>query len=339
MHRKINKRKILYLIIFFVCIFIYTIDMFMIYNHVDINKRKRNSFISNYTESSNIDYQIELLDNEYIKDENIGNSNTYIFKYTNAIDYNIKYDYSTSNNIDTLAEYEIYTIISGKYKKSTDNYDEIYTKKIMLASGKINSISNQISLNKNIIIDINNYNKILEDLQEDIKLPMTGELTLYLDVKIKNNQNEDINTYQNKATMSLLSDIYTITLDNKDTKTNSIYSDNLEINYPYLIILGIIFIIITFISLILIKKIIEKNIPMGLKQANKILKQYDDYIVNTKSKLDEREYKIIYINEFKEILTLAINNNKSIMYYKDKNKCIFYIIIDKNLYKYILYYE
>lgn len=339
MKKTLNKRKILYLIMFFICMFIYTIDIFMIYNHVDINKRKKDSFISNYTESSKIDYQIKLQNNEHLKEENIGNSNTYILKYTKFIDYNIKYNYSSSNNIDTKAKYEIYTITSGKYKKSTDKYDEIYTKKIILESGELNSISNQISLNKNITIDINKYNQILKDLQEDTKLPMTGELTLYIDIKTKDIQDKDINIHQNKATMTLLNDIYTITLNNQDKKTNTIYSDNLEINYPYLITLGIIFIIITFISLILIKKIIEKKMPIGLKQTKKILKQYDDYIVNTENKLDENEYKIIYINEFKEILTLAINNNKSIMYYKDKNKSIFYITIDKNLYKYILNYE
>lgn len=336
MARKINKRKKIYLILFFVSIFFFCIDIFLIYNHVDINKRKKDSFISNYTESSAIDYQINLAENEYITNENLGSSNSYILKYTDNINFHLIYNYLSSNNITTTANYEIYIIISGKYKSSTDNGEEIYTKKIPLESGSINSISNAITINKEVQVDINNYNKILSDLQKDIKLPMTGDLTLYLDVNTEDEEGNEINSYRQTVVVSLLSEIYTVEAATNEPITNSIYSDNLEINYFYLTGLGLAFLILTFVSLILIKEILEKKIPRGLKEVKKYLKVYDDYIVNTKTKIDEEKYKVVNITEFKELLTLAINNNTSIMYYSFQNKSTFYIIIDDNLYKYVI---
>ena len=194
MVKKINKRKIIYLILLFISIFLFCIDIFMIYSHIDLNKRRRDSFISNYTESSTIDYQINLKENDYLTEENIGNSNSYILKYTDNINFHLIYNYQSSNNIITTADYKIYLIISGDYQRSSDNKEEIYNKKIELESGTIDSISNIITINKEKNININNYNNILKELQEDLKLPMTGNLTLYLEVNTKDQNGKPINT-------------------------------------------------------------------------------------------------------------------------------------------------
>ena len=75
------------------------------------------------------------------------------------------------------------------------------------------------------------------------------------------------------------------------------------------------------------------------RKLNKILKNYDDDIVNTKTMIDVKKYKLIKIEDFKEMLNLSRELLLPIMNYemaKDEETC-FYIIKEDIIYMYIIY--
>ena len=104
----------------------------------------------------------------------------------------------------------------------------------------------------------------------------------------------------------------------------------------YIVIANIItFIIICF----LLRKLFTfTNKTEYERELNKILKNYDDIIVNTSTIVDVSRYKIIEINEFKEILNLSRELLLPIMNYEMKKdeETWFYVIKDDILYRYIV---
>ena len=97
--------------------------------------------------------------------------------------------------------------------------------------------------------------------------------------------------------------------------------------------------IITFIIIcLLLKKLFMfTNKSEYERNLNKILKNYDDIIVNTSTIIDVNKYKLIEINEFKEILNLSRELLLPIMNYKVSDKeTWFYVIKDDILYRYII---
>ena len=275
----------------------------------------------------------------YITNENFGNSNSYIFKYTDNILFNFSYNYTSSQNMNTQAHYEIIANVSGNYKKSTNDSKEIYNKNFILDSGNINSVSNTIYLEEKAEINLKDYNNILKKLQEDIKLPLTGVLTISLNVDTKDKNGNTINNYKVPATVTLLTDIYDIEVPKMEPQVKNFYKDNLKINYFYLIALGTIFTILVAFSMILIKFILQKKMTKGQIEANKLLRTYDDFIVNIDDIINENKYQVVKIKEFKELLTLANNNSTSILYFNQKKKGLFYVLLDNYLYKFEIDYR
>ena len=339
MNRKLNRKKVLYLIFLTIDIALLCFTLVLIYDHLNINKRRRDSYVSSYQESSKVTYQVNTLENAYVTNETFGNRNSYILKYTDNILFNFFYNYTSSNNITTKAYYEIIANVSASYKKSTNDSNEIYNKNIVLESGEVTSTQNTIYLEQQAKINLNDYNDILKGLQEDIKLPLIGNLNIYLKIDTKDENGIPIDTYKQDASVTLLSDIYEINTSNQEPSVKNFYNDNLEINYIYLTILGFIFVTLATIAMILIKKILKKNLTKGRIEANKYLRTYDDFIVNINDSFNEDKYEVVNIKEFKELLTLANNNVTSILYLEQKNKGLFYVQLNNYLYKFEIDYR
>lgn len=330
--KKVDRKKITYLVFLIFNSILFCTSLVLITNHINIEKRKEKSFISTYTETSKINYHVNMIENDYISTDEFGHSNSYIMKYTKNLLLDFIYNFNATEDVNVEAEYKIIANVVGKYKQSSNKEEEIYNKEYILNNGNINSLNNQINFNKNTLIDINKYNEELIKLKNDIKVPLTGELNIYFLVTTKE-EGKLINEYKQQVSISLLKDIYEIKIEQLQPVNNEIYSDDLKINYTYVMLLSLSLIIFTIIGLILIRLILRKKMTEAKKTVNKHLKVYDDFIVNINDKIEEDKYNVVKISEFKEILTLANNNFTSILYYEDKKTATFYVIINDNLYK------
>ena len=314
MNRKLSKKKIVYFILLVIVLTMICFIQILIYCHVDMNKRRRDSFVSSYTESSKVSYQVNMSENEYMTKNEYGKSDSYILKYTDNILFNFSYDYLSSNNINTRASYKIIANVIGSYKRSTNDTEEIYNKDFVLDKGEVDSSERIIHLEKRVDIDINKYNSILKALQDDLKLPLSGNLLIYMIVDTYDDNNTHIDSYKQEVGVTLLSDIYKVDITENEPRVRNFYSDDLEINYVYLVSLGFIFVILVVIFMVLIKCFLQKKMTKGMSLAKKYLRVYDDFIVNINDLIDESKYEVVKIDEFKELLTLANNNSTSILY-------------------------
>lgn len=339
MKRNLNRKKVFYFILIIANLLLISFVMLMIYNHLNIQGRKDRSYVSSYQETSNVTYQVNALENSYVKEENFGNSNSYILKYTDSIMFHFSYNYTSSSDMVTKADYKVVAKLSGNYKKSSNDVTEIYNKDFVLDSGVLTSNQKVIYLEKAILVNIHEYNDILKKLKEDIKLPLLGNLKVYLEILTKDKNDNVIDQYRQNVNVSLLSEIYDIDVDKMEPRVKDFYRDDLKINYFYLIVLAVAIVSLSTVVMILVKKLLQKKLTKGEREVSKYLKVYDDFIVNVDDVIDESKYEVVMIKEFKELLTLANNNMTSILFFNQKKKGMFYVILNHYLYKFEVDYR
>lgn len=330
---KSNSKKIIYSFLFIIDMVFLYFAFVLIFKHVNLENRKYNAYESSYSEISKVTYQVNMLENDFITKEEFGSSSSYIMKYTDDILFDFYYVYTGTNKPIKL-KYSIVANVTGDYKRSTNASDEIYNKKFVLLEEETNDYQALIQLNKKAKINIQEYNNILKDLQQDLKIPLIGNLKVYLQVDLYDQNNNMIDTYLQDVNVTLLQEVYSIQITNNDQTFKNFYSDDLKINYFYLIGLGLGISILIIFGILLMRLIFKSKLSKEEKEIKKIIKVYDDYIVNIHDKIIEKNYKVIIIKEFKELLTLANNNLTTILYYDNKKSALFYVILDKYLYKY-----
>ena len=64
------------------------------------------------------------------------------------------------------------------------------------------------------------------------------------------------------------------------------------------------------------------------RKANDIIKKYGSEIVIAKRPLDLKDYQVVKVLDFEDLIKLAINLNKHITCYKDDEQAAFYVIVD-----------
>ena len=254
---------------------------------------------NNYKLNNNSNYTVLLKPNTYFK------NNNYDYYIANSIDnININFNYllKRKNNINYT-----YNIIATIKSYAENGTKLIWTKDFNLKN--TNTITNkEINIKENYNIDYAYYYNYVKSFQEYYNIKTENYLDIKLDIKINNKDNSSI--------------IYTIPLNDNIMEItrkdyNSFINNKSNINYINIII----FIIIVIISILFIKKILNNK---------DILNEYQDLIIpiNNKPNLSNN---IIYLNNIKDLIKIALNNNLSIFNYNNE----YYIIIDNIYYIYI----
>lgn len=75
------------------------------------------------------------------------------------------------------------------------------------------------------------------------------------------------------------------------------------------------------------------------KRTNCIIKKYGSEIIISRHPLDLTDYRIVEVDDFEDIIKLAINLNKHITCYKDDKSAGFYTMVDMFAYCHLIEYE
>lgn len=299
----------------------------------------------NYKTESNTSYEVKLLSNDIYD-----NIEYYDWNYITSLVDDIKINF---NYKDTLSEYA-----SGYYKYNVklnlimyqDNENNIISQKEYLIKDDTVTViddnyCNLIKLDKNFIIDFNTYKSIFDKLKSDHDIDALGKLEVRINIY------EYLGFDKIEGDIPIENEILlTIPLNEKTVKINvnnidalgsiSSFSKKEDINYIN-IILGILFLSLAITFMIdvikIIKKIYEKESKYK-KELKEILTKYDDIIVEVKKIVNVKDYNLIYVSNFKDLLDVY-ETNKSVINYKETKKnieSIFVIISEDNAWIYKL---
>ncbi len=343
--KNIKKENLLLrfsLCMFFFCLFV-IIGFKFINNSLSINSDEKLHF----QEKGNVKYSVCLKDNDFFEKECLDSNMSYVASLIKNI--SLDFNYQFNGNFDNLVSSVDYEVVAKLIIENNDTKTKYYEKEYVLAPKTSDSIKNNgtlYNLDKKININYEYYNNIATNFKSQYGVDSQSYLEVYLNTYNNvNSKYKDIPTFAQISVQIPLSqkaiEIKFNTQEINKSIDKYITSKNIVINGYLIFIVGITFLFTSLIFLFFIFMIIKKytkTISKYDKFINKILKEYDRLIVETATFPDEKEYNVLIINSFNELVDVRDNLRSPIMFYnvKDHKMSKFYILNNNNLYLYIV---
>jgi hypothetical protein len=293
-----------------------------------------------YTNSSKVNYYINITPNDFIKSNTLLAEKTYITNLVNNISMTMEYIYDGPTDIPIETEYKVIATIYLFYNEDPMNKNNpmIWDKEYIIKDNTIKKISKKDNkIVETFDIELPIYNDEVTNFNEYFSIPTQAYLEIKMPVTISGNSSKyEINKeYDILAKIPLNETVFKIETQTNNSKKETIILDNSDkkLQKSYLYVLPI-FSSLLFILLILNKISNEKIKEKNNYFLNQLKKDYCEIIVETNNMVDISSLKIIKISNFEELMNLSNVLNMPIMLYETTEKAIFYIIMDKILYVY-----
>jgi hypothetical protein len=312
--------------------------------------RKINHEISiNYSEKSNIDYKVYLKENSFFETPYLEKNRTYIASLIDYIWINFDYIFDVDKNVSGSYSYYIKGTISANKSNSEEYY---WSKDYLLTEKVIKKYDNldQIKISDEIKINYQLYNNLLTDFKSKYGITMDGFLKVYLVIenniesdlttrKIEKNSNIELNIPLTTLTVEV--PIETSDLNNSGVLISEIVEQRVvfytTIKYIGYVSIGIAVIIYLFFMYVIILK--AKYGDKYKKILKKILKTYDNIIVNANIIPNLESLNVVSVTSFEELIDAHSEVRKPINYISSKDHAIFILISDGMAWRFDLYNE
>ena len=294
-----------------------------------------------YKDSGSIDYRVYLKENDFYNEEFLPKGKSYVTSLINYIDINYNYIF----NIDDITNINFeYKVVGNLIIENNTNKKELFNKEYDITELKKSELkgTNELVVNEKFQINYDEYNKLANQFRSSYGVDTNSYLKIYLSVKkdsiddLKYSLHETTNV--DEIIIPLSEKAIEINIDTKNNETTNQVklSQKNTINYINITII----IILIILSILFIRKIIISIKKMNKRRSsydkyvNKILKEYDRLIVETKNLVDLNKYNIIKVSEFTELLDVRDNLKIPINYYcfEKHIKGLFYIKSDDDVY-------
>lgn len=336
------KKYTLVQILFVICIILFSfIDVYM-YKKGYFSEKK---VTLKYQENNDIDYKVYLKKNDFFDDKYLEKSQSEIKTYiTSLIDHiNVDYKYNIQYDHPVTGEYKYYVYATVESNKSNGEA-KYWSKDYKLTDENTMKVRDlkEYTIHENMDIDYNKFNNILISFKKTLGLSgSAGVLKVYLNVESDVVGNEVPAEIDNKLLLSLpLSEMTIEASINSDAHNNIkevskvVDSDKLNLTRG----LGVVYAasVIFFIFLLIHVTKRKKDLNKYENELKKILNTYDSIIVNINKLPEIKDYKVIDVSSFEELLDAHGEVRMPINYYKDVNRSYFLLLSDTTVWKYVM---
>ena len=334
--REINYMKVI-LVVLFILVIVLNIVMFK------KGFYKINVETVMYKENNSINYKVYLKKNNFFDVKYLEEDKTYI---TSLIDYiKVNYNYNIKFDSPVSGKYRYYVLATVEANKPNNESGNYWTKNYKLSDEKTITLdkSTEYTINQEIKIDYNKYNKALNEFKSTLGLATSGMLKVYLvvdsDLTTKGMNLSIPGNLQLKMPLSEKTIEATIDSDAKNhVKEITKVVETQAQKTKKLAALGISFLIEIFVLLAL-TFINRKNRKVNVFEntINKYLDTYDSIIVNIDKFPTLSNYNVIEVSSFEELLDAHSEVRMPINFYKYNSKtCYFILMNDKTVWKYTM---
>lgn len=345
----VRKRKRLkrsfYVVFNVLLIAIFALSSFSLlkYSMMKVSKYKLN-----YSETSNIDYNVCLKENSFYEEECLGKNMKYVASLINKIRINIDYIFTTNDFV-----YSDYTHkVVGKIIISdpTNDKNVIFSKNYDLGEQTNETIDRYKihNINKLIEIDYDKYNNLANQFKSTYGVSSNARLEVHLIINNVGKSLTEENLKYDKTADLLISiplseNSLNIKLDYALINNNDeiVYNSKSGIGNYYLFTAGIVVGVICLIAIvnliIYLNKIFGKKSEYE-KTLDRLLRDYDRLIVESPTVVNDNRYNVIIVKSFEELLDVRDNLKMPIIFneIKPRYESWFYIKEDNDLYLYVL---
>lgn len=307
------------------------------------DKNEDENVVMSYTSSGNLDYRVFLKPNEFINKEYLGSGEAYILNLIDYIELSPVYNFKSTAKTSVTGTNKLVARLKVYYKESSGgNNPEVLQREVVLDERLMSFEESQYSLGNSYKLNLDYYKGVLEDFQKEVKISMDGYVEVAYETefsgKIGGASYKD--SFASEIKIPLNKSVIEIDKISKQDKTAKVYEGDLvktnKTVMGYIVAVNVFVFLI--ICLLLRKLFAFTNRNEYQRTISKLLKDYDDIIVNTNTIIDTKKYSVIEITEFKEILNLSRELLLPIMNYEVNKGSVtwFYVIKDNMLYRYIV---
>lgn len=308
----------------------------------------RNRDIYKYTNKYNSNANINLVDNEYVQEDEIIEGQTYLSDLISDIDMKLKYEYKASEKTKITYNYRIEADVNAVYKNNTASYDVLNKNEVLMQTENKTINSDDLVIDENIKVDYAKYHKIIKNFKQTMGINAESYLNVKLIVNtIANVNNEDVqNEYVSNYKITLGDKIALVEEKNKDENTKTIRSgeqttEKTHIRVENIVISSIITIFGYSLLRIILNRTEElKTIRNEFKlELNRILKSCESKLVQIE---DLKHVDIENSTKVKDIYQLLKLSEEALVpiycYIKDEPEEEAYFIVTKyeKTYSYVL---
>lgn len=319
------------------------IAIILIITYFNASKNEYN----NYSEKAKVNYNVELKQNDFYPEDYDFENNTLIATLINNFDIYFNYNLTLDKEQEYTYSYKI--LAKTMVQNEADNTSIYETTEELVNKEEHTSNSKNLNIIENLKINYDTYNDKINKFVNLYGLTDSNSM-LELEMKVKVINKYDgtqINKEENVMTLTIPLTTKTVDISvgqnvvQDEGKILSKKSEYSEENLKYLLIIGIvagiagILVLIKFIKYLFETRSAETMYDQQLKM---ILFNYKNYIQQTNNKINEKDYKVIQINTFNEMIGLRDTIQSPILMYTVENerKTYFMIIKDGLLYTYLL---
>ena len=177
-----------------------------------------------YTNKIKTDSHINLRENEYIKEEEIEENQTYLADLISNIDLKFNYDYDGSKQAKLNYNYKIEAIVSAKYTVGNKSYDILNKAEKLKESDTLETDATKFSINEAINVDFAKYHQMIKNFKQDMGISSSAFLYIRLTVDTKANADgkEIKNQYVYDYSISLGEKIAIVSYKENDEKSDAL---------------------------------------------------------------------------------------------------------------------
>ena len=318
-HKK-HKNNILYINGIFFCFLFLILSIYLFY--LASNKKVINKL--SYKPISSVNYVTYYDDNEV-------NYDVYVRNYLNYITASFNYNSIFDRKIDGKTFYSVesyYYVYNTGYKNEKIYISE--RKNLYPLSEKEIKNQKEIVNEASVKIDYKEYLQRYLSYKASSKVSCQGLLIVEFKVNnnVKTNDVEDNNSSVTKLEIPLSESTFKITSSStsngKTVKINELEKNGKSVKTKFTLSFIFAFLsVIDFIIIIIFNIKDSKCDNLYDKKLRKILRSYDNVIVETNNLPDIKDKNIIYVKSFNELLDAQIQVNTPINYKEDESIATF----------------
>lgn len=342
---KQNNKKAIFISLLII-IFITSIICLSIAYKTTYSKNKYLEY--SYNINRNVDYKVNLYENDFIENEYLVKGETYVSDLVKNIESNLSYDFTCSKKIDLKYTYNITATIIGDYQSSSGpESSKIFEKDYIIEDEKtfFKANSSNFKIDENINLDFPQYNTIISEFKKDLKISLNAYVKLTMDVKVttidENGLEKLLDTSSIIMNVPLNKQAFNITTDYKSNEAIDVFKATSNEEDNIFLYVSFILLLLDIILLIFNFKNLKSNSKLKSKYKSdlkKILKNYGNIVVEIVNPVKTKLSGVIDVKNFNEMIDLEEELRTPILFYEipGRNEGWFTIIHQEILYRYVL---
>ena len=314
--RKKEIRNIIVMITITLLIGIMTMTFFIMKN--------KNRYLK-YNENAIVDYNVNLKENEFYKENTLAKDNGYVSSLIDNIKATFNYNLDFSIPVSYKYSYQIVAdvnVIDDIEQNNIYHYSEDLIKKDLKAA-KYN-----LKIKEDVIIDYQKYNEIIRRFKEVYELK-NAEANLNIDLYVNVQDLDRTNTskFQTKkvSTISipLTQKTVSISTSNNTSNINSKLTIPRSKKYDWILIISLIYIVLSVIYMMYLYIYITRTRTAQMiyeKEIKSIISNYDNYIQKINGSYNIGTSQVIKIESFSDMLEIRDTLKQPILMLENKEK-------------------